>query len=69
MSTREPLDVSDLRRKTKLTQAKFARAIGVPVVTLQSWERKRREPSASAASLLRLAEALVTGMHSGQKQS
>ena len=38
----------------KLSQADFARMIGVSVKTLQNWEQDRRSPTGPAAALLRL---------------
>lgn len=44
------------RQKTGLSQAQFAKLLGVSVRTLQEWEQGRRTPSGAAASLLLLAE-------------
>ncbi|MCK1786864.1 helix-turn-helix domain-containing protein [Pseudomonas sp. TNT11] len=38
---------------TGLSQARFAKAIDVPVGTLQNWEQGRREPEGPARALLR----------------
>ena len=45
-------DVAAIRRKAGLTQAAFARQIGVPVATLRNWEQGRRRPDGPARVLL-----------------
>jgi putative transcriptional regulator len=47
---------SDTRQKLDMTQAQFARFLGVSVRTLQQWEQRRREPSASARMLIEIAK-------------
>jgi DNA-binding transcriptional regulator YiaG len=48
-------DVVALRRFVGLTQARFARAMGVSVQTLRSWELDRGHPEGPALALLRIA--------------
>lgn len=48
-------DVAALRRFVNLTQAKFARAMGISVHTLRNWEQGRRRPEGPALALLRIA--------------
>jgi putative transcriptional regulator len=48
-------DVAALRRFVGLTQADFARAMGISVHTLRTWEQDRRRPEGPAISLLRIA--------------
>jgi putative transcriptional regulator len=43
------------RAATGLSQATFARLLGVSVRTLQEWEQGRKSPSGAAATLLRVA--------------
>lgn len=43
------------RANTGLTQAAFAKLLGVSVRTLQDWEQGRREPSGAAKSLIAIA--------------
>ncbi len=45
-------DVKAIRAKTRLSQAKFAAKIRVPVATLRDWEQNRRSPDAPARTLL-----------------
>jgi putative transcriptional regulator len=47
--------VSAVREKTGLSQARFARLLGVSVRTLQDWEQGRRAPSGAARTLLMVA--------------
>ena len=44
------------REKSDLTQAEFAKLLGVSVRTLQDWEQGRRAPSGPARTLLIVAE-------------
>lgn len=48
--------VTEARRKSGLSQAKFAELLGVSVRTLQDWEQGRRQPSRAAASLIKIAK-------------
>ena len=48
-------DVAALRGFIGLTQAQFARAIGISVHTLRNWEQSRRSPEGPALALLRIA--------------
>lgn len=48
------VDVVEIRRKTGLSQAQFARSIGVAKGTLLNWEHGRRQPTGPAQVLLAL---------------
>jgi putative transcriptional regulator len=48
-------DIAALRRFVGLTQAEFARAMGISVHTLRNWEQGRRQPEGPAVALLRIA--------------
>lgn len=48
-------EVSVIRAKTGLSQAQFAKLMGVSVRTLQDWEQGRRAPSGAARTLLLVA--------------
>jgi putative transcriptional regulator len=50
------IDVAAIRNKTGLSQAAFARRIGVPVGTLRNWEQGRRSPQGPARILLALLD-------------
>lgn len=52
----EPL-VQAVREKTGLSQAGFARLIGVSKRTLENWEQGRRHPTGPARALLRIVDA------------
>ena len=45
----------EARRKTGLSQARFAALLGVSVRTLQGWEQGRKQPSGAARTLLAIA--------------
>lgn len=47
--------VSSIREQSGLSQAVFARILGVSVRTLQEWEQGRRAPSGAARTLLLIA--------------
>ena len=51
-----------IRKKTGLSQAKFAALLGVSVRTLQDWEQKRRAPSGAARTLLLIADKNPTAL-------
>jgi len=48
-------EVSQIRERTGLSQARFAQLLGVSVRTLQEWEQGRRAPSGAARTLLQIA--------------
>lgn len=48
-------DVAALRRFAGLTQADFAKAMGISVHTLRNWEQGRRHPEGPGLALLRIA--------------
>lgn len=60
----EPSAAAQARARVGLSQAQFARLMGVSVRTLQEWEQGRREPTGAAQTLLRVAtyspEALLS---------
>ena len=47
--------VAEVRRKTGLSQSRFATLLGVSVRTLQDWEQGRRAPSGAARTLILIA--------------
>jgi putative transcriptional regulator len=51
----EKAQVAVARAATGLSQAPFARLLGVSVRTLQEWEQGRKIPSGAAATLLKVA--------------
>lgn len=48
-------DVTALRHFVGLTEAKFARALGVRVAEVRDWEHDRSTPGGPALALLRIA--------------
>jgi putative transcriptional regulator len=48
-------DVALIREKIGLSQAQFAKLLGVSLRTLQEWEQNRRAPSGAARTLLLIA--------------
>jgi putative transcriptional regulator len=51
----EAFPVVKARLKVGLSQAEFAKLLGVSKRTLQEWEQGRRQPTGAAQSLLRIA--------------
>lgn len=43
-----------IRRRARLSQAAFAKLVGVSIGTLQGWEQGRRKPAGPARALLRI---------------
>ena len=54
--TIETPEIVEARHKLGFSQSKFSKMLGISKRTLQDWEQGRRKPSASARSLLILAE-------------
>jgi len=54
--TVESFAIVRAREKSRLSQSRFAELLGVSVRTLQEWEQGRREPSAAARMLIKVAE-------------
>jgi DNA-binding transcriptional regulator YiaG len=54
--TYTPSRIQAVREKTTLSQAQFAKLLGVSIKTLQNWEQARRQPTGPAAALLRIVE-------------
>ena len=54
--TAESYPIVRAREKSGLSQAQFATLLGVSVRTIQEWEQGRREPSAAAKTLIKIAE-------------
>ena len=50
-------DVKAIRAKTRLSQARFADKLRVPVATIRDWEQHRRTPDAPARTLLAMVDA------------
>jgi putative transcriptional regulator len=50
-------DVRQIRQSTAVTQAEFARLIGVNLRTLQNWEQQRSRPKGAARALLKIVAA------------
>ena len=50
------VDVRRIRRKSGLSQARFAKRFGISVRTLQDWEQGRYRPDAMARALLTIID-------------
>lgn len=48
----EQIDVRAFRRRTGLSQARFAQQFGFALDALRNWERKRRQPDLCARAFL-----------------
>jgi putative transcriptional regulator len=53
----EAPDIKALRESAHVSQAEFARLIGVSRRTLENWEQKRTVPSGPARALLKIVSA------------
>ncbi len=51
----EALAAVAARASTELSQAEFAKLLGVSKRTLQEWEQGRKQPTGAAKSLLKIA--------------
>jgi putative transcriptional regulator len=51
-----PVLARDVRKKLGLTQAAFARLLGIPVATLRNWEQNRFVMEPAAQTLLKLID-------------
>jgi len=49
-------EVARVRRRLDLSQAAFAKRLGIPLSTVQKWERNTTQPSGAAATLLRILD-------------
>jgi len=47
--------IAEARHKAGMSQAEFAKLLGVSVRTLQEWEQGRRNPTGAARSLILIA--------------
>jgi len=60
-------EVATIRKNMELSQAAFARMMGISVDTLQNWEQERRVPEGPARALLTVAakipEAVKAALH------
>ena len=63
----EPVKVTEIRTKLRLTQAEFADMLCVSLGTLRNWEQGRTYPEGAAIALLRVAdskpEAVLEALH------
>lgn len=46
------IDVAAIRKKTGLSQARFAQQFGLSAAAIRDWEQKRRSPDPAARTLL-----------------
>mgnify|MGYP000814080237 FL=1 len=52
----EKNEITDVRRKLKMTQTQFATAFGISVSTLRNWEQGHRNPTGAAITLIKVAK-------------
>src|SRR3954465_4511401 len=48
----KPIDVKEIRKRVKMSQAEFARAYGLSKRALQEWEQGGRQPDSAARAYL-----------------
>lgn len=53
--TFNPIGVKVIRKRLRVSQAKFAYLIGVSAATLRNWEQGRTYPEGAARALLKIA--------------
>ena len=51
-----PVHIQEIRRKTRLSQIIFAKALNVSASTVRQWEQGKRSPSGSTKVLLELLQ-------------
>ena len=56
LRTLQAIDVKTIRKKTGLSQPKFASLFMIPVGTLRNWEQGRRHPEGPAIALLHIID-------------
>lgn len=60
-------DVRSIREAAKISQAQFAKLIGVNLRTLQNWEQQRTRPTGPARALLKIVasdpKAAIAALH------
>ena len=52
----KPMEIKSIRKKWRVSQAKFAEIIGVSPATLRNWEQGRTYPDGAARILLKVAQ-------------
>jgi len=50
------MDVSRIRKKTKMTQKEFSQSFLIPLSTLRQWEQGKRVPQGPAQALLKIID-------------
>ena len=67
------MDVKGIRRRTGMSQEKFAHTFGINVCTLRHWERGDSRPSGAARSLLQIVakapEAALKALEESRKEA
>ena len=62
------LDVTDIRKKTKMTQKEFSQSFQIPLSTLRQWEQGKRLPQGPAQALLKIiaydSDTAIAALHS-----
>ena len=62
-----PAEIAAIRKRLRLSQARFALTFGISPATLRDWEQGRRQPEGPAKVLLRVIdkepEAVLRALH------
>lgn len=62
-------DVKAIRGRLGLSQAAFARRVGIPVATIRNWEQRRTVPEPAALALLTILERMPSALEALRRRA